>query len=258
MKRLVSFSACLLLAAGAAFAQRGGMGGRGSGFGGARGGFGGMPRGGFGGGFNRGFGGGFGGSRFTIGPNFSRFGGFEHHRFFSTFSTFGRFGRNRFGFFPFAYYPLFWGNYGMYDPYGYGYGAYGAYPYAQPNVTVVYPEQAVAPQVIYTQPVVAAPAHPVIRECCEEPPNSSGLEPAAGAREHSPLYLIAMKDGIIRAALAYWVEDGSLHYVGSDHVNHAVKLSEIDRAFSQQLNRERRVPFQLEQAPATVPRPRAR
>ena len=241
MQRLVSFSACLLLAAGAASAQRGGMGGR-AGFGG------GVPRGGFSGGFNRGFGGGFGGSRFTVGPNFGRAGGFEHHRFFSNFRTFGRFGRfgfNNFGFgFPLAYYPLFWwGDTGMYYPYDSYYGGYS--PYAQPNVTVVYPEQPVAPQVIYTEPVATATAHPVMRYCCEEP-RAATTSAAPTTSERSPLYLIALRDGVIRAALAYWVEDGSLHYLGTDHVKHEVKLGEVDRAFSEQLNRERRVPFHLE------------
>jgi hypothetical protein len=67
--------------------------------------------------------------------------------------------------------------------------------------------------------------------------------PASG----SPIYLIAMKDQAIRAAAAYWVDGRTLHYVTLQHEEKQVPLESVDRGLSLQLNRERRVAFQLPQ-----------
>jgi hypothetical protein len=248
-------------------------GGGGGGGGGARGGggFGGGARGGgFGGGGFRG--GGFGGGGFRGGA----FGG-------RGFNGFNRFGFNRFGFgfrgFYGGYWPGYWGwgypwlGAGWWpgyddcysDPYnscGYGYPGgspypaypYGAYPYADaspygagyagynpaPNVTVINPPpQAYAPPAAY-------PA--VIRQYDEYgqevPPNSAFAPPAANAQ--APIYLIAFNGtSVIYAAVAYWVDGSTLHYVTLDRKERQAPLSTINRALSFQLNRERRVPFQL-------------
>jgi hypothetical protein len=132
-------------------------------------------------------------------------------------------------------------------------GSYGAYPYApagsQPNVIVIggaagAQAQPVAPVVVNQlapQPLRAAPA--VVREYAPEVPDPV-MEPAeAGYR--STLYLIALKTGLIQAALAYWVEAGELHYITRDRKHKQVALTGIDRPFTLQLNRERRVPFRL-------------
>ena len=57
------------------------------------------------------------------------------------------------------------------------------------------------------------------------------------------LYLIALKKGVIRPALAYWVEGKVLHYVDLDRAVQDVPLDQVDRTRSVELNRERRVPF---------------
>jgi hypothetical protein len=58
-------------------------------------------------------------------------------------------------------------------------------------------------------------------------------------------YLIAFKDGAIRAAIAYWSDGHTLHYVTRDHQEHTVPVDEVDRNFSERLNRDQRVPFRL-------------
>jgi len=61
----------------------------------------------------------------------------------------------------------------------------------------------------------------------------------------SPIYLIALKDHTIRAAISYSVTGNTLHYVTMEHEAKEAPLDSVDRAFSAQLNRERHVPFQL-------------
>jgi hypothetical protein len=258
----------------AMMAQRGGGGGRG---GGGMGG-GGFRGGGMGGGGFRG--GGFGGGGFRGGS----FGGFKGgFGGFGRFNNFNRFGfRNfrvtSFGF-PFfnSFYPIGYGyGYGYpywddfaYSPssfdYGYGYGypaAYAAapaYPAQQPssNVIVVYPPQQPA------QTVVVDRASPVIREYDQfgqEIPRAYGGMPQAAPQsapqmapqaaqpppsEVPQVYLIAFQNHDIRAAVAYWVDGATLHYIGTDHVERQAPLSSVDRELSARLNRERRVTFSL-------------
>jgi hypothetical protein len=85
--------------------------------------------------------------------------------------------------------------------------------------------------------VQPAPA-PVVREYPPAPaPQSQKYE--------DPLYLLAMRDGTIRAVLAYWADGPSVHYVTLDHERKQAPLSSVDRALSERLNRERNVPFRL-------------
>jgi hypothetical protein len=59
------------------------------------------------------------------------------------------------------------------------------------------------------------------------------------------LYLIAFRDSTIRAAMTYWVEDGTLHYLDTGHQEKQAPLSSVDRDLSAQLNRERHIPFNI-------------
>ena len=58
-------------------------------------------------------------------------------------------------------------------------------------------------------------------------------------------YLIAVKDGVIRGAIAYWANGNTVHYVTRDHQEHTVPVDSVDRGFSERLNRDQRVPFHL-------------
>ncbi len=126
---------------------------------------------------------------------------------------------------------------------------YGGYPYAaqQPNVIVIGGTPAAEPAapVVVNQITPMPVARPVMREYAESaPPEPAPPEPAV-SEYRSRIYLIALKSGLIQAALAYWVEDGELHYITRDRLHKHITLGSVDRAFSMQLNRERRVPFDL-------------
>jgi hypothetical protein len=141
-----------------------------------------------------------------------------------------------------SYWPWFYGYPGLWDSsyddsYDSGYPYGGSYESA-PNVTVVYapPAEPVYPT------VVTLTAHPVMHEYRQ--PEDYGL-PSEHASQ-PVLYLIAFNDHIIRAATTYWVENGKLRYLDTDHKQKEAPLSSVDRDFSAELNRERRVPFRLQ------------
>jgi hypothetical protein len=127
---------------------------------------------------------------------------------------------------------------GYYGPsYDYGYGGYGSSPEPETNVsnaTEEYPppEPPRPPQV----------AHPVIHEYAR--PADDG--PAAGPRSSPILYRIAFRDSTIRDARAYWVQEGTLHYLDDDNEPQQAPLASVDRKLSAQLNRERGLLFQIQ------------
>ena len=54
---------------------------------------------------------------------------------------------------------------------------------------------------------------------------------AAQAKKYEDtLFLLAMKDGTIRAVLAYWVEGATVHYVTMDHEQKQTPLSSLDHS----------------------------
>ncbi len=204
-----------------------GGGGRSGAFGGHVGGFsgGGFGR-GFSGGYGRGYSGGYG--RGSYGRNFGR--GFGY--------GFGL---------------------GFYNPWYWGYPYY-SYPYYYDS----YPDysDSYAPSASYYQqdvpPVVINQGYQpdyVVPQVQEYPPPPPPPGPAArgGANQYGqttpsdrePLYLLATKDGTIRAVLAYWAEGDTVHYVTMDHIRKTVPLTSIDRELSSRLNRERGVSFGL-------------
>ena len=89
--------------------------------------------------------------------------------------------------------------------------------------------------------IVEQPPAPVVREYLGP---STQAAPQAQKYEE-PLYLLAMRDGTIRAVLAYWADGPSVHYVTMDHEQKQAPLTSIDRALSERLNRERNVTFRL-------------
>ena len=214
------------------FAQRGGHGGGGGG--GHVGGGGGFHG---GGGFRGGGGGSRGGGSFHGGggSGFRGGGGFRGNAGFR-----GGFRSRGFGFRNGFYYPAFYG--GFYDPFFWDSGYYGdpywnsypSYGYADPGYTYAPPPQ---PTVIVEQ----AP-EPAVREYPGPTTTSQAPQPQ---RYEEPLYLLAMKDGTIRAVLAYWADGASVRYVTMDHEQKQVPLNSIDRALSERLNRERNVSFRL-------------
>lgn len=144
-------------------------------------------------------------------------------------------------------------------------GYYGGFDTPAPY----YPEQPVqyAPQpqqppvVIINQAYRPETANPVLRDYSDAPlpeptirtydapvhraPDPKEKAAARAESERPTIYLIAFKDHTILPALAYWIEDDTLHYVTRDGKPNRASLSLVDRDFSRQLNRERDVEFNL-------------
>ena len=154
-------------------------------------------------------------------------------------ARYGNFGYRGFPGYYGSYWPWFYGYPGYWDSsyYDSGYSSGASYQSA-PNVTVIYPPPA---QPAYPA-VVTLTAHPVMHEYRQ--PEDYGL-PSEHAGQ-PVLYLIAFNDRVIRAATTYWVENDKLRYLDTDHKQKEAPLSSVDRDFSAELNRERRVPFSLQ------------
>ncbi len=210
------------------FAQRGG--GHGGGGGGMHGGGGVRSSGGMRGGGGGGFRGGNGFRGIGFRGGFNRGFGF----------------RGRFGIVPFYGY---YGGSGFYDPFFYNsdpsYPYDGGYdPYAAAYSNSGYGSNAPSVMIISNSPygyqagppAVLAPPAPAVHE----------YPPAAQEQKYeTPLFLLAFKDGSIRAVLAYWVDGMTLHYVSMDHEQKQAPLSSVDRDLSERFNYERNVTFRL-------------
>ncbi len=59
------------------------------------------------------------------------------------------------------------------------------------------------------------------------------------------IFLIALTDHTVLAAIAYWVDGDTLHWVSRDAKINQLSVSLVDRDFSKQLNDERHVDFKL-------------
>lgn len=248
MKLLLQLALCGCLAGGVAMAQRGGGGGGMRGGGG-----GGMHVGGGGGGsVSRGYsGGGYRGGGGYYGGGYRGYGGYRGGYYGGYYGR-GWGYRGYYGgyYWPYSYYPYFGFGYsswpGYYD-YGSGYDSYAypsySYPAYQPasNVSVVYPppQTQTAPSTVYVER-----ANPSLRQY-DEYGQEVGQPAPAAASNGSPVYLIAFRDKSIRAAMAYWVEGKTLHYVTQEHEQKQVPVDTVDRDLSLRLNRERRVQFSL-------------
>jgi hypothetical protein len=215
------------------FAQRGG---------GHGGGGGGMHGGGMRGGSSGMRGGGGGGVGFHGGSGFRGIG------FRGGFNRGFRF-RGRFGIVPFYGY---YGGYGFYDPFfydSYPSSPYdGGYPYAGAYSNPGYGSNAPSVTIISNSPWYPAAPAPEIVAPMGPPPAPAVREypPAAQEQKYeTPLFLLAFKDGSIRAVLAYWVDGMTLHYVSMDHEQKQTPLSSIDRDLSERFNHERNVTFRL-------------
>jgi hypothetical protein len=157
----------------------------------------------------------------------------------------GYYGRGYYGrgyYYPYSYYyPSFYfglgyGGYPYYDPYYYG--SYYAAPYYQPYYSQPYYEQAPYDGTVgYAQPVQAPT---VINQSIGTPASTGGAYYRA-----ADYYLIAFNDHIIQAALSFRVEGDQIFYTTREHEEKSAPLASVDRMFSEQINRDRRVEFRL-------------
>ena len=149
--------------------------------------------------------------------------------------------------------PVYVGGYG----YGYGYNGYAP----QEPVTVVNEAPSV-PSVIINQGYQPDRAQPAMYEYPPQQPQSSEMgmyqapvpshaapekpAPVVANNDDSPtVYLIALRDGTVYSAYAYWLEADTLHYITTKHSHNRATLSLVDEPLTLQLNRERQVEFKL-------------
>jgi hypothetical protein len=80
-----------------------------------------------------------------------------------------------------------------------------------------------------------------------EPPTLRSFDATTSAvRDPQPtIYLIALQDHSIVAAIGYWVTGDTLNYITQDGTQNQISLSLIDRDFSKQLNDDRHIEFRL-------------
>jgi hypothetical protein len=144
----------------------------------------------------------------------------------------------------------------IYVPYaagGYNGGDYYGDPSGQPPPGGYPQQQYMGPQVVINQNFAPDVARPVVREYVPDAnggirvygPQSAAAAAETTVGEESPTFLIAFKDHTIYAAIAYWVEGDTLHYVTNQSTHNQVSLDLVDRELSDRLNRERQVDFRL-------------
>jgi hypothetical protein len=74
-----------------------------------------------------------------------------------------------------------------------------------------------------------------------DPPQAAG-DPIGTPQNY---YLIAYRNHAVYSALAYWVEDKTLHYVTTQNTHNQASLDLIDLDLTKSLNRSRDVPFSI-------------
>jgi hypothetical protein len=116
---------------------------------------------------------------------------------------------------------------------------YWVQPQAPAPMTVV---QQHAPVVMNNPSYVPDTAKPVMREYFAE---SRPYEAAEGKKTAASVTLIAFKDGTLVQAVAYWYENGTMHYVKPDHKMASVALAHVDKESSERFNRERGLSFRM-------------
>jgi endonuclease YncB( thermonuclease family) len=121
----------------------------------------------------------------------------------------------------------------------------GPYPPADYQIPSGYEQMTQPPVVIINQYFRPDAANPVIRDYSNVPLPESQREAAPQASEPQVMFLIAMKDHTIFPAVAYWVDGDTLNYITVQGSKNSASLDLVDREFSQQINKERRVEFGL-------------
>ena len=139
-------------------------------------------------------------------------------------------------------YPNYYGTGGYVDGYYGGYGNYGIddLDYDSPQ----YITGSTAPTVVVNQDYRPSVAQPSMTYA---PMSEAGIQTGSGQSfyREPDMYLIAFNDHNIQAALSYTVEAGQIRWVTRTHEERSAPLDTVDRRFSEQINRDRRVEFKL-------------
>jgi hypothetical protein len=94
----------------------------------------------------------------------------------------------------------------------------------------------------FAPPVPPEPVTTFYQPASERPQADDDAPPA-----QNKYYLLAFKDHSIYSALAYWVEDKTLHYVTTLNTHNQASLDLVDLDLTKQLNQDREVPFSITQ-----------
>jgi hypothetical protein len=152
--------------------------------------------------------------------------------------------------------PFYAGSGNVYNPDDPIFGGGYAPPYPEgPG----YNQQQPSPTVIINQNFQPDVVRPQIRDYTNVPLPEPGVTiPAPGAAapaapganaaandDRANLFLIALKDQTVLAAIAYWVQNDTLNYITMNGAQNHVSLSLVDRDLSARLNAERQVQFRL-------------
>ncbi len=146
-------------------------------------------------------------------------------------------------------------------PYPVFVGGYGAtYQAPAPNVTVVnapapsvfinnsYAPERMTPSVTEVGPntpeTLTTYTAPVTRNE-EGRPLSESMRPPSNADGKPTVYLVAMRSGEVYTAVAFWLEEGTFHYITPNHVHNRASVELVDTGLSRQLNEERGLEFKL-------------
>jgi hypothetical protein len=114
-----------------------------------------------------------------------------------------------------------------------------------------YEQMTQPPVVIINQYFRPDSANPVVRDYSNVPlpePAPQAVNPgdsAVNTSDQQVMFLIALRDHTIFPAIAYWVESDTLNYITVQGVKNSVSLDLVDRDFSRQINKERKVEFGL-------------
>jgi len=149
-------------------------------------------------------------------------------------------------------YPVFYGgSYYDYDAPPAPVAPYSPAAYQPPVYNNGYDPITQPPVVIINQYFTPDVANPVLRDNSNVPlpqpaPQAANAGDAAvNASDQQVMFLIAMKDHTIYPAVAYWVEGEILNYITVQGVKNSASLDLVDREFSKQINKERKVEFGL-------------
>ena len=132
-----------------------------------------------------------------------------------------------------------------------GYDAYGQPQQQSPPVVIInqaYRPEAVNPQFRdYSNMELAEPMRPME----PAPPSmtvygNNATDPNRRRDDDKPtIYLIALKEGPVMPALAFWVDNDTLNYITREGSHNRVSLDRVDRDFSVRLNQERNLDFRI-------------
>ena len=124
----------------------------------------------------------------------------------------------------------------------------GAYPlppdpYAPAPATTQQP--VIINQYFNTPPPQQQATAPQQSNAPEASANTSAPTPGDPIGVPRNYYLIAYKNHSVYPALAYWVEDKTLHYVTTENTHNQASLDLIDVALTKSLNQKNEVPFEI-------------